>query len=287
MTQNVLKKITSDDINKYVKKRYKRVFSKELLERYVKDYIGFISAEFLFQNRVSYYLNLNQKILDIGSGAGSFVCYLRQKGFQAYGIEINKFESDFSVQRLEELGINKNSFPIFTHGSALSLPYPDETFDIITFWDVLEHIQDYQLALKEAKRVLKPSGKIFILAPNYCAFRQEAHYHVPWFPFMTRKIARTYLKLLGKDPWFYDEGVFHITNFGVIKNLRKLGLKAYHPVHMKINNRYDFKVTWFATMLNIFIKLKLLRPLLFMIKIIQLNPFKQVIDLIAVKSEEL
>lgn len=282
-----MKKITLNNIDEYVKKRYEKVFSRELLERYVRDYVGFSSAKFLFENRISHYLNLNQKILDIGSGAGSFVCYLRENGFQAYGVEINKFENDFAKQRLEEMNIADDIFPVFTHGSALSLPFPDETFDIITFWDVLEHIKDYQLAIKEAKRVLRPNGKIFILAPNYCSFRLEAHYHVPWFPFMPRNLARIYLKLLKKDPWFYDEGIFHITNFGIMRNLKKLNLTAYHPVHMKIKNEYEFRVKWFASSLNICKKLKLLGLVLLMIKCVQLNPFKKVIDLIAVKNESL
>lgn len=280
--ESASEQITKQDIASYVHERYKNVFSKELLERYTRDYIGFTSAKFIYNNKLSTFLCQNHKILDVGCGAGSLALYLHKKGYQAYGIEINEFEYKIAKQRFDQLYQYKKS--IYTHGSALELPYPDDSFDVVTFFDVLEHIENYELALKEAKRILKANGKIFIIAPNYCAFRQEAHYHVPWIPFFPRKLAVTYLKFLGKDPWFYNECVFHLTNFKIIRILRKLDLTISSPLQEKIKENYQFNLKWFSNLLSFAKKFHLISLVNFVIKMILYNPFKKSLDLVAIKD---
>ncbi len=54
-----------------------------------------------------------------------------------------------------------------TEGSLTELPYADQKFDLICAFDVIEHIEDHELAMKEANRVLKPGGKCFITVPAY------------------------------------------------------------------------------------------------------------------------
>ena len=99
--ESASEQITKQDIASYVHERYKNVFSKELLERYTRDYIGFTSAKFIYNNKLSTFLCQNHKILDVGCGAGSLALYLHKKGYQAYGIEINEFE-DFENLNIEK-----------------------------------------------------------------------------------------------------------------------------------------------------------------------------------------
>ena len=50
-------------------------------------------------------------------------------------------------------------------GSAYELPFKDNSFDLIVCSEVLEHLHEYNDAIKEMKRVLKPGGKFFASVP--------------------------------------------------------------------------------------------------------------------------
>jgi len=63
------------------------------------------------------------------------------------------------------------------------LPFKD-SFDIVTCWDVLEHVQDPERVLREINRVLKSQGRLFITVVNKYAIR-DPHYHlafINWLP---------------------------------------------------------------------------------------------------------
>lgn len=52
-------------------------------------------------------------------------------------------------------------------GSILELPYQDNAFDLVCAFDVVEHVEDHQLAIQELFRVCKPGGHIFITVPAF------------------------------------------------------------------------------------------------------------------------
>ena len=54
-----------------------------------------------------------------------------------------------------------------THGSLTELPYQDNSFDMVCAFDVIEHIEDDELAVREIQRVLKPNGHAFLTVPAY------------------------------------------------------------------------------------------------------------------------
>ena len=56
---------------------------------------------------------------------------------------------------------------IVVAGSGTDLPFADESFDLVALFDVIEHIEDHEKVLREAKRVLNPSGRVFISVPAY------------------------------------------------------------------------------------------------------------------------
>lgn len=87
-----------------------------------------------------------KSLLDVGCGIGLLVYYLRKMGVEAYGIEI----SNYAISK-SPLGIRK----YLTIGNILHLPYKDNSFDIVTTVDVLQHLHkdDIAKALKECNRV--------------------------------------------------------------------------------------------------------------------------------------
>jgi len=98
------------------------------------------------------------KILDIGTAGGSFLHVAKQRGWQVYGVEPNKWLSEWAWHHY---GIHVQP------GTIDDLNYPEEFFDVITLWDVIEHVPDPSEVLKKCHRLLKPGGMIYLNYPDY------------------------------------------------------------------------------------------------------------------------
>ena len=114
-------------------------------------------------------LKPNSKFLDLGCGEGRhcFGAYMSE--------EIDVFGFDM---RLSDVGKAKENFDQFNENTstkscnfgvadAKKLPFKDNTFDFIICSEVLEHIIDYQSALSEINRILKPEGKLAVSVPKF------------------------------------------------------------------------------------------------------------------------
>ena len=206
-------------IQSYLIETYKGVFTLESCTNHLRDYVGFTFANQvipLIQDR----LPNGGRVLDVGAGFGSFVLVARHLGYDAYGLEIAPFEVEQARLRLAAEFSGIDAADIFRQGDGQALPFDDAFFDAVSLWNVIEHVPDRQKLLDEIARVLKPGGRLFIIAPNYAAFRQEAHYQVPWPPYLPRTLAVIYLKLWGKNPTYFAQGIFPCTNRQVLADLR-------------------------------------------------------------------
>ncbi len=104
------------------------------------------------------YLPKNGKIIDAGCGFGKWVIYLTKRGYNIKGIDNNKSAINKLKNYDESLQVE--------HGDILNLEYPDNYFDAYISMGVIEHFEDGPIpALKEAFRVLKPNGLIFVSTP--------------------------------------------------------------------------------------------------------------------------
>ena len=97
------------------------------------------------------------RALDVGCGDGSFLEALAGQGWDVVGTELSapiaatargRLGGRIRVGALDEAGL------------------PSASFDLITFWQVLEHCQDPGPALAEARRLLKADGRIVVAVPN-------------------------------------------------------------------------------------------------------------------------
>jgi SAM-dependent methyltransferase len=111
------------------------------------------------------YLPKEGKILDAGCGFGKLVIYLKQRGYNILGIDNN----ELAVAKLKEFD---RSIQVEL-GDILNIHYPDNFFDAYISMGVVEHFEDGPLpALKEAHRVLKPNGLIFVSVPTVNIMRR-------------------------------------------------------------------------------------------------------------------
>ena len=97
------------------------------------------------------------RILDVGCGTGANLLMLSQYG-EAEGVDISEDALAFCRER----GLDKVKL-----GAGEELPYEDATFDLVTAFDVVEHMDDDLAGLKEMRRVLRPGGHALIFVPTF------------------------------------------------------------------------------------------------------------------------
>ncbi len=96
------------------------------------------------------------QLLDLGCGNGDFLKLAEGADWQAVGL-------DFDIQAL---GIAEGRDVRVVAGTAESLPFGDESFNVVTLSHVLEHIHDPFGVISEVWRVLKPGGLVWLSTPN-------------------------------------------------------------------------------------------------------------------------
>ncbi len=144
--------------------------------------------------------------LDIGAGTGAFVQYMHRKGWASQGIEPDV--------KARQVAFSDHRTALLPAESFSSLP--EASFDAISLWHVLEHVHGLQQYLEHLKKLLKPSGKLFIAVPNYTSYdgmkykENWAAYDVPrhFYHFspgsMKYLLDASRLKLTRMEPMWFD-----------------------------------------------------------------------------------
>ncbi len=96
-------------------------------------------------------------ILDVGCGTGANLELLAEFG-AAEGVDVSTEALNFCRQR----GLTQVKL-----GEAEQLPYADQSFDLVTGLDVVEHLDDDLAGLREMRRVLKPGGRTLLFVPAF------------------------------------------------------------------------------------------------------------------------
>jgi ubiquinone/menaquinone biosynthesis C-methylase UbiE len=138
------------------------------------------------------------RILDMSSGCGTFVFYGLLNGYDVYGVEPAQWKHQFNLMKAREKGYPPSWTRRYCYGVGENLPFADVTFDVISTYQTLEHVQSHKNCFKEFNRVLKGGGGyLFIQCPDYWSFF-EGHYRIPMLPLMNRSLFEIYLKILKK-----------------------------------------------------------------------------------------
>lgn len=118
------------------------------------------------------------RLLDVGCATGVFLDMARGCGWEVYGVEY--------AERASAYARNAYGLKVFT-GEIQDANFPEKFFDVVTFIDVLEHLQDPLGALRETNRVLKRNGLVVIRVPNLSSLRIRL-VKENWKPFLNEHL---------------------------------------------------------------------------------------------------
>ena len=103
-----------------------------------------------------------QRILDVGAGPGVFACCYAELGHECTGMDFAEAMVTSARERAAELSLECD----FVHGDAEDLPFPDESFDVVSSRHVLYTLPRPGVALRHWVRVLKSGGKLILIAED-------------------------------------------------------------------------------------------------------------------------
>ena len=134
-----------------------------------------------------------RSLLDVGAYIGVFVEVARAGGWDSYGIE----PSSWAVTQAVERGL-----PVF-QGTQDSPELHGRQFDVVTMWDVIEHVADPAAELRKSYDLLKPGG---------------------WIAVHTMNIESMTARLLGRRwPWLMDMHLYYFSQKTLAAMLQKAG----------------------------------------------------------------
>ena len=98
------------------------------------------------------------RVLDVGCGVGVLPALMRERGLDAIGLE--PYDEVCRIARERYVGLE------VICGTLTDADLPQASFDAVTFVDVIEHLPDPLADLRQALRLLRPGGVLFIKTPN-------------------------------------------------------------------------------------------------------------------------
>jgi len=117
-----------------------------------------------------------RRLVDLGSGTGRMLTLLGPHAQTAVGLDLSKQMLNLARARVSEAGLEGCEL---RHGDIFSTRLPSESADLVVVHQVLHYVSDPASAVREAARLVAPSGKLIIadFAPHSLEFLREQHQH--------------------------------------------------------------------------------------------------------------
>jgi ubiquinone/menaquinone biosynthesis C-methylase UbiE len=144
------------------------------------------------------------RFLDCGCGAGDYVLALMDSiQLDAHGIE-------FDQEKVSKAWSKSSLKSRISQGDLQSIQSPDSNWDYALLNEVLEHVPNDRIALKEVFRILKPGGYLFIFSPNRwfpfeshgvqlkCPARGVPHW-IPFIPYIPLRIGKVFFEYWARN----------------------------------------------------------------------------------------
>ncbi|NDV69674.1 class I SAM-dependent methyltransferase [Dysgonomonas sp. 25] len=144
-------------------------------------------------------------LLDVGCGTGYFLHTMKEAGWKVDGIE----------QSAEVRQVVKEKFGIEPYPSEYLFDIPAASYDAITMWHVLEHMEHLDKVMQSLHNILKDDGTIFIALPNKVS-RDAEHYKADWAAYD-----------VPRHLWHFSPD-----DFKLLANKHNFELKAIKPMYL-------------------------------------------------------
>lgn len=106
------------------------------------------------------------RALDVGCGAGLLTVALAELGFQVDAIDSSEGMIQTAARQLASAPAEVAARVTLAPGDVYDLPWPDDTFDLVTALGVIPWLDDPRGALGELRRVLRPGGRLVVTSDN-------------------------------------------------------------------------------------------------------------------------
>lgn len=209
--------------------------------------------------------------LDAGGGVGLFTVLANLSGYNFYAYDLDKAAVNIAKDLFIANGISPHKVSLGDSNRLNKIK-----FDLITSFQVAEHVKDINGYLKKLRNIISPNGRLFIDTPNY-QIPYEPHFYV-FLPYGPKSIKWLVCRLYGR----YNHAFFEELNFvtaGKIEQALKgtgfridnIGLKEWieeiidkpskdRSIYVKTLSRFfrQFKISW---VLKLFAKMGFYTPL--------------------------
>lgn len=182
------------------------------------------------------------RALDLCCGTGDIAFALARRGAEVVGLDFS--EPMLAVAR-RRAGVSSFRTPEFMRGDAMAVPFPDNSFDIVTMGYGLRNLACWEDGLREMLRVVKPGGRVLVLdfgkpvnalwRAAYFAYLRAC---VPAFGLLVARDAAAYAYIL--------ESLRHFpAQHGVAAQLRELGchdVRVFEPLGGVMGLNFGVKI---------------------------------------------
>lgn len=138
------------------------------------------------------------RCLDVGCSAGLFLDVAKAKGYSTFGIELSRW----AVELARSKGHVVYNQSLFDHRVD-----EKDKYDLVTAFDIVEHLEDPRSALKQLKSLLRPGGALVGIVPDMDAWHMRLLGQHHWlvvlmhYQYFSRQSLRLLLKDVFQDKW--------------------------------------------------------------------------------------
>lgn len=111
----------------------------------------------------------DRRVLDLGCGSGYGAATMAEHAASVEGIDVSHEAVEHAASSFSRPNLRYSSFD-----PEQPLPFDDASFDVVTSFQVIEHVEDLDLYVSEARRMLRPGGRFIVITPD------RAYRLFPW-----------------------------------------------------------------------------------------------------------
>jgi demethylmenaquinone methyltransferase/2-methoxy-6-polyprenyl-1,4-benzoquinol methylase len=163
--------------------------------------------------------------LDLCCGTGDLALGMSKQGAQVVGL-------DFSQEMLKVAERRTNANPIFIRGDALRIPFPDDSFEIVTVGYGLRNLVSWEAGLEEMLRVSKPHGRLLALdfgKPDNWAWRSL---YYTYLRLIVPVFGRTFAGSWSAYAYILESLKHYPAQQGVAKHMIALGMQNVKVIEL-------------------------------------------------------